>query len=46
MRHDRLLTVRTLFQRAYRTALPAEVQSQGAMAFATGLLSKLPIFGT
>ena len=43
-RRDKLLAVRTMFQKVYRTAVP-EVQPQGAMAFATGLLSRLPLFG-
>ena len=39
-RRDKLLAVRTLFQETYRAAVP-EVRPQGAVAFATGLLSRL-----
>jgi hypothetical protein len=46
MRRQKLLAVRTLFQKAYRTAVPELQPAQGAMAFATGLLSRLPLFGS
>ncbi|CAI8010569.1 Myotubularin-related protein 14 [Geodia barretti] len=46
MRRQKLLAVRTLFQKAYRTAIPELQPAQGAMAFATGLLSRLPLFGS
>ena len=45
-RRQKLLAVRDLFQKAYRTAVPDLQASQGAMAFATGLLSRLPLFGS
>ena len=48
VRKQQLLAVRTLFQKAYRTAVP-ELQPAtqgGAMAIASGFLSRLPLFGT